>query len=88
MEEYLDDKGEKIEKGFYKSEEYNAWLYFTGKYDIEGFAIFEIEGTSRRRYSIYPNLVKQFSKINKEELKDITKEAGDITSWIEKKLKE
>jgi hypothetical protein len=87
MLEYLDDKGEKIENGFYKYEEYNAWLYFTGKYDIEGFAIFEIEGTSKRRYSIYPNLVKQLSKINKEELKEIMKEAGEVTSWIEKKLK-
>jgi hypothetical protein len=87
MTDYFDNKGEKLEEGFYKHEEYNTFFYYTGENDIEGFPIFKIEGDSRKRYSLYPNLVQQLSKIDKEELKEITKESKIIISEIEKKFR-
>jgi hypothetical protein len=82
MTDCLDNKGEKIQKGFYKW--YDNLFYFTGDYDIEGFPIFNIEGDSRKRYSLYQNLVQQLSRIDKEEIK----ESKEAISEIEKKLKE
>jgi len=89
MTDYLDDKGEKIQKGFYKW--YNNLFYFTGNYDIEGFPIFEIEGNSKQRYSLYVPLVQELSRINNEEinkkLENIKiEDMKEKASWIERRL--
>lgn len=86
MKVYLDKNKEEIKKGFYKHEEYNALFYFTGKYDIEEFPIFKIEGDSKKRYSLYPNLVQQLSKINNDKLNEEIKKSKLIVSEIEKIL--
>jgi len=90
MADYLDNKSEKIQKGFYKL--HNDLFYFTGNYDIEGFPIFEIEG-DRKRYSLYVPLVQELSKVNNEEinknLKKLKKEkvACEKIKWLEEKLR-
>jgi hypothetical protein len=84
MTDYLDNKGEKIQKGFYKW--YDTLFYFTGEYDIEEFPIFEIEGNPKQRYSLYVPLVKELSKIDKEKMKEYMKKSKEKASWIEEKL--
>jgi hypothetical protein len=84
---YLDNKDEEIKKGFYIHLEYNALFYFTGKYDIEGFPIFEIEGGNKKRCSLYSTLINQLSKLDKENLEEEKKESKERKSWIERKLK-
>ncbi|MCX5703461.1 MAG: hypothetical protein NT066_03100 [Candidatus Omnitrophica bacterium] len=86
MTDYLDDKGKKIQKGFY--EWYNNLFYFTGDYDIEEFPILEIEGNPKQKYSLYVPLVQELSKINKESLKEEMKESKEKAKWIEEILKQ
>ena len=86
MIDYLDDKGEKIQKGFYKW--YNDLFYFTGNYDEEGFPIFEIEGNPKQKYSLYVPLVKELSKIDKEKMKEYKKKSKEKTKWIKQRLKQ
>lgn len=87
MENYLDNRNEIIKEGFYIQEELNALFYFTGKFDIEDFPIFEIEGDYKRRYSLDENLIKQLSKLNKESVLEKMNESLEITMWINKKLR-
>jgi hypothetical protein len=88
MEEDLDYEGEKIKEGFYNHYEYNILFYFTGKYDIEDLPIFEIEGGDKNRHSLYPNLIQQLVRIDKEKIKKEMKESPEKASWIERRLKE
>jgi hypothetical protein len=93
MMEYIDKKGEKIQKGLYKHESYDELFYFTGEYDIEEFPIFEIESTFRKRYSLFIPLIQELSKADNEEinkhlkkLKQHPRKSREKINWLEGKL--
>jgi hypothetical protein len=91
---YIDDKGKKIEKGFYKEKTFGVFVYFTGKYDKgTGYPIFEKENEIGKTKLFPLHTVRELYKLNDDEikvklndlkLKDKKEEAG----WLEKKLKE
>jgi hypothetical protein len=87
MVDYFDNNNEMIKEGFYIQKELNALFYFTGKYDIEDFPIFEVEGDYKRRYSLSENLIKQLSKLDKKDIFEKLEESQEIKTWINKKFK-
>jgi hypothetical protein len=87
MTKYLDKNDEIIKEGFYIQKELNALFYFTGKYDIEEFPIFKVEGDSKKRYSLYQNLVQQLLRVDGEKLKEEIKKSKEKEDWIKQKLK-
>jgi len=87
MVEYLDNTDKKIEKGFYKIFDSDNLLYFTGKYDGSGFAIFEKENMIGEPRFFDSHLVNRLIKVDKKDVKTKLKNLKDITNWLEEKLK-
>jgi hypothetical protein len=82
MRDYLDKEGKKLEKGLYTSP---IW-YFTGNYDKSNHPIFN-DGWGRSS-SFDRDLVRGFSRLNKEDMKNEIKDSKKYTSWLEEKARE
>jgi hypothetical protein len=94
MANYIDDKGKKIEKGFYKEKTFGVFVYFTGKYNKgTGYPIFEKENEIGIDKLFPLHAVRELYKLNDKEIKaklDNLKlnNKKDEASWLEKKLRE
>jgi hypothetical protein len=94
MANYIDDKGKKIEKGFYKEKTFEVFVYFTGKYDKgTGYPVFEKENEIGKTKLFPLHTVRELYKLNDEEIKNKLndlklKNKKDEANWLEKKLKE
>lgn len=83
MEDYIDSKGKRIEKGFY---EYAGIVwYFAGKY-IRGIPMFDNE-TSMDIPILSSNLAKKFNRLTEEKVKEIIKKTKGKINFLEEKLK-
>jgi hypothetical protein len=92
MANYIDNKGEKIEKGFYGSNRFDSLVYFTGKYDKgTKFPVFEKEIEIGKEKLFPSNAVRDLYKLTDEEVKkklnDLKlKDKKEEVGWLEKKL--
>lgn len=94
MANYIDNKGKKIEKGFYRENHFDTFVYFTGKYDKgTGYPVFEKE-IEIGKAKLFPlHVVRELYRLNDEEIKDKlndfkSKNMKEKVSWLEEKLKE
>jgi hypothetical protein len=87
MKEYADSEGKNLEKGFYIDIDMKKILYFTDKYDKEGFPLFE-EGKEDEPKVLFLRNVKELTKISNEEVGKILNDEKRYVNWLERKLKE
>jgi hypothetical protein len=89
MVRYNDNKGKKIQKGFYRYSNSGNLIYFTGKYDEDTkLPIFE-KDSEIENTKIFPNHVTiQLCRIYRREIRKTIKELKEKTNWLEKKLEE
>jgi hypothetical protein len=86
---YVDSKGNKLERGFYKSCGANNIIYFNLEYNSEGLPIFERENENTFEIeALNSQLVKRLYNISIEEVKNKLENMKAKASWIEKRLKE
>ncbi len=93
MANYIDNKGKKIEKGFYKENTFGVFVYFTGNFDKgTGYPIFEKENEIGKEKYFSLHAVRGLSRLNSEDIKNKlndlkSKNNSEVASWLEKKLK-
>ena len=87
MVEYLDKKGNNLEKGFYFLEKFSDLYYFNGKYDPDSFPLFENINQIGNEISLQAHLTRRLNKINKKQVEDILNESKKKINWLEEKLK-
>jgi hypothetical protein len=83
MVEYLDHKGKKIEKGFYKKHYLGMDIvyYFTGGYNKNGAPTVERECTNNQ-IGCTGDFVELLIKLSKKEVRDLISRG----KWLEQKL--
>jgi hypothetical protein len=88
MVEYLDDKGKKLEKGFYKDKKDKRLLYFTGGCYQEIPVFDNGREDSNNLIGMDSRNVRKLVKISKEEIRSEIKGLRNKTNWMERRLKE
>lgn len=89
MIDYLDNKGKKIEKGFYRFSDSKYLTYFTGNYcATSGAPIFEKESEEQIHSTFLESyLVRRLERVSNKQVKEIVKELKGRLNFLEEKLK-
>jgi len=88
MVEYLDNEGNRLEKGFYFFEKFSDLYYFSDKYNSNGFPIFEHVKRIGKKINLQAYLTRRLNKLNKKQIENIIKESKNKINWLEQKLEE
>ena len=89
MVEYIDKKGNKLEKGFYFFEKFSDLYYFSDKYDSYGSPLFESIKRVGREINLQNYLTIRLTKIeDTHEIKKNLKRLKESANWLEERIKE